>query len=413
MKTNILFILFFIISFQLSAQEQVDVYTGASYLNEVYYNMNTKESYYASRPAWEFAFSAEDTSLSVLANNGLFIEVYTYPKGDTADWLTVDTTGLYVWAKQYNSLETWDFGAFNRNKVVGNDLDCGWGKYDAASGKYIGDSIFIVRLNDDSYRKMKILERDCEENTWKFCVDYLDNSVYKEYYFDADDFGDMNFVHFSLINEEAYAHEPEKENWQLYFNVAFDYTIHYILNSVWINKGVEVEQVDSVDQETFIDYTKGNFTTKVSEIGGDWKYYDMTSFCYKLNGNRVYFVKFLNEEKHQTEIWKMYFTSFLGMTVGNYSFIQEKIFETGLKQPEEILWVSAFPNPASHTLSIVNYLPKQGKVSVKNTLGKIVFEKEVCGFNKQVIDVTAWNSGIYFIAIDNGEKAHCEKIIIQ
>ncbi len=171
------FILF--ISVFVVAQTDVDVVTGASYKNDVYYSFEKGEVQSSNRYSWDIAFATDTFSVNILANNGVGVEVYTYPNGDISSWDNVDTTGM-VWTPMFNSNATWEGGAFLQNIKSGDQLDFGWGKYNPSNHHVTGDSLFIIKTRNLQYKKLWIVEKNAPLNEWSLKVANLDGSDEKE-----------------------------------------------------------------------------------------------------------------------------------------------------------------------------------------------------------------------------------------
>ncbi len=116
MKKTLLLSVMITVVVTLMAQEQKEVVTGASYVDDVYYSLENGNVDTVARNNWDLGFTTNNFSVSILANLAAGVEVYTYPAGDTADWETVDTTGM-IWTPMYNSIETFDEGAFSANQT--------------------------------------------------------------------------------------------------------------------------------------------------------------------------------------------------------------------------------------------------------------------------------------------------------
>ena len=63
------------------AQTSVDVVTGANYADDVYYSLENNDLKTTLRNTWDIAFTSQQMSVSVLANNGAGAMVYTWPMG--------------------------------------------------------------------------------------------------------------------------------------------------------------------------------------------------------------------------------------------------------------------------------------------------------------------------------------------
>ena len=103
------------------------------------------------------------------------VELYTYPDGTIDDWAALDTTGI-DWTPMYNSLETFDMGAFNANTIPGDDFDYGWGRYNMSTHVISGDSLFVIKTISGAYKKMAIIQKNPMANTWQFKYANLDGS---------------------------------------------------------------------------------------------------------------------------------------------------------------------------------------------------------------------------------------------
>ena len=86
MKKALLFAALLVVTAGLFAQEEIEVTTGMSYANDVYYSLENGSVTTVQRDNWDIGFITQVFSVSILANNGSFVELYTYSKGDTASW---------------------------------------------------------------------------------------------------------------------------------------------------------------------------------------------------------------------------------------------------------------------------------------------------------------------------------------
>ena len=70
-------------------------------------------------------------------------------------------------------------------------------------------------------------------------------------------------------------------------------------------------------------------------------------------------------------------------------------------EENEINDISIYPNPANAYLNIE--VENMSHISIVNTLGQVVYDKEICN-DKEVVDMTQYNNGIYLVRIttENG-----------
>ena len=66
----------------------------------------------------------------------------------------------------YNSMSTWDEGAFNWNEK--GHPDYGWGIYNSQNHNVDGDSLFVIKCLDGNYRNLYISMKYSIENRYDF-----------------------------------------------------------------------------------------------------------------------------------------------------------------------------------------------------------------------------------------------------
>lgn len=73
--------------------------------------------------------------------------------------------------------------------------------------------------------------------------------------------------------------------------------------------------------------------------------------------------------------------------------------------------IKIFPNPALHQvrLSVSN----SGNCNITNILGKVISSFEISAGKDVIIDVSALESGLYFIEYNDGITRHTSKLIKQ
>jgi len=409
MKSIFTFLFSIIIIIPAISQTQVDVATGENYANEAYYNFESGVLKTAPRNSWDIAFNAQQMSVSVLANNGSGVMVYTWPNGAVGSWETVDTTGM-AWKPMYNSIVDWEYGAFNANTVPGNEFDYGWGTYNMASHYISGDSIFIVKLADESYKKLIIQQKKAVQNVWTFKYADLDGQNDTTIVLNANDYAGKSFIHFSLANNAVTDQEPA-ERWQLLFTRYYDYNIPYYVTGVLSNAGVKIQQVKGVSQSEFTDYQKSMFNDTISEIGSDWKSFSMTTFQYVVDPETVYFVQ--DTVGADKSIWKLYFTGFSGSATGTYSFVKTKMNATGIKNTSERN-LTVFPNPATQEINVIHDFSGVTEFTVYNMSGQVVLKtqnSENTGLNKNTLNISALPAGLYNLYVRSGNEAKTVKFL--
>jgi hypothetical protein len=412
MKKNLLFLFVAFTAVNLQAQVETEVVTGGSpsYPNEVYYSLENGIVSTVARDTWDLGFNTSNFSVSILANTASGVEVYTYPLGDTADWATLDTTGM-TWIPLYNSIESWDEGAFSANQK--GHPDYGWGKYNDVTHIITGDSLYVIKTVAGDYKKLAILERNPIANTYTFKVAGLDGSNEQTVVLNSGDYNTKSFVYYSLGSMEILDREPAKESWDLLFTRYYDYTIPYMVSGVLTNDlHVEAQEVqeEGLDQATFVDYVEADFSTVISVIGSDWKSFSMTTFAYVVDTTVVYFLKTYGET--DSTYYKLYFTEF-DYTQGKYVFVQEKLSLVSSRAPEVSALLSLYPNPASDHLNLVYDHQGEMEVSIFDLTGRNVLSTSHhgAGFSQLVLDISSLDRGVFFVQLRAGGNTEVLRFI--
>lgn len=417
MNRFITIFLFTLFASHLMAQTNVEVITGASYVDEVYYSFTDGSVATSPRDNWDIAFAVDRMDVSILANNGAGVELYTYPIGDTASWNDIDTLGMSTWTPMYNSIEDINYGAFLINIDTDNDFDQGWGVYNMTTHNIEGDSIFILKTTLGNYKKVWIVNANPNvgANNWTFRYADLDGGNEETMVVDADDYQGYNHIHYSIENNEVISKEPSSADWQLLFTRYFDYTIPYFVTGVQMNsRYVMAQQVDGINQNEYENYTESNFNSNLSEIGSDWKAFDMGSFVYVVEDQRVYFTKNYNETFTDSTYWKLYFTAFGGSADGKYSFTQKEVGGTAIPELSGVALFEIYPNPSTQQISLVTDSKSALEVIITDMTGKLVYSGDIeAGFNQERINVKAFQAGVYNLSIRSDKGISTQKFIKQ
>ena len=411
MKSVFTFLLLLIFITTVYSQTPVDVVTGQSYANEVYYNFENNTLKTVPRNSWDIAFKTNQMTVSVLANNGVGINIYTWTKGAIGNWSTLDTTGT-AWKPMFNSTVDWEMGAFNVNSIVGDDFDYGWGKYNMTSHNIVGDSIFIIKLVNGTFKKFAIKQKNAILNTWTIQYADLDGQKDTTVTIKANDYKSKTFIHFSLATNKVVEQEPA-ERWQLLFTkyIASIQNTPYNVTGVLANSGVKIQQVNGVSQTDFVDYNTSMFNDTLSQIGSDWKTFNMATFQYTVAPDVVYFVQ--DTTGTDKAIWKLYFTAFSGSGTGTYSFVKQKMITTGVKSLSEKN-LTVYPNPASQELNVIHDFSGKTEFTIYNISGQPVYKSqysESAGLNKQTMNIGALPAGMYSLHVRSGNEVKTVKFI--
>jgi hypothetical protein len=297
---------------------------GSGYANDVYYSMINGIVSTVPRTNWDIAFETGSRTSTILINGGAGLKLFTYPNGAISSWNNVSTTGIASWKVMNNSDTTWLLGAFERNAL--GHPDYGWGIYNTVTHDVVGDSLFVIQLADQSYRKLWLIKKASSDNKYIFQFANIDGSGFLLDTVNCNPYTGKNFIYYSFATKDVIDREPLKEAWDFvltkYIEMIPDGTggkVPYPVIGVLTNNGVRSATLDNVDVST-IDYSSAIFVTAISEIGSDWKSFDMNLNQWTLKSNRVYFVKDKN-----MSVFKIVFTGFEGSATGIVKFDKAKL----------------------------------------------------------------------------------------
>ncbi len=331
MKTIVLYI-FILLTFFVSCKKEknssssnpgTSLNMGAGNTNDIYFSLT--KGVVKSEPGtnWDIAFNTWMFSATIITNGGAGIKLYTYPDGDTSSWnKTLSTTSINTRPAMYNADTSWTWGAFQRNKTA-NPFDYGWGVYNLNTNEVVGDSLFIIQLQDNTYRKLWIIKRSVN-STFIFQYANLDGTGQKLDSVNCNNYSAKNFIYYSIARENTIDREPADTAWDF---VATRYiattgepspkVVTGILTS-WIfnfnpavnsytTTGTVAAEITGVNDST-TNYSSAHFSTQINTIGWDWTTYNQATNTYSILPQQVYFLKTSSDN-----IYKLVFT---GLTAG-------------------------------------------------------------------------------------------------
>ncbi len=413
------------VSFAQSSAPVTDtIYTGAGYANEVYYSMANGNMGAVNRKQWDIAIRASTRSASILTNDaannnaiGLAgAELYTYPTSDTSGWATADTVGISTWKLMVNSTSDWEKGAFNQYQK--GHPDYGWGIYNAVTHDLVGDSLYIIKLRDGSFRKLWIVRKYSAENKVALRYANLDGSGDTSVLVSCSPYSAKNFLGFSLINGQPVDFEPVvSSSWDILFT-KYMYTYPdgtlYPVTGVLSNYGIKVNKFEHV-APGFQGFDLATMDSTRSPIGWQWKFYDFDSSLYRVVDSLVYFV-----QNRGGNIYKLVYKGFAGSSTGRIILEKQLISTAGINEtPSVMINIAVFPNPAS---TDVNLVLNPGKSSYINILMTDIsgrpalqdrFDVRQDDLNTVKLPVNNIPAGVYLLTVSSGLNRMTRKVIIQ
>ncbi|MEI7980764.1 MAG: T9SS type A sorting domain-containing protein, partial [Bacteroidota bacterium] len=342
------------------------------------------------------------------------VVLYTYPYADTTGWATVDTAGLSTWKPMYNDPADWENGAFSRNAT--GHPDYGWGKYNDVTHNLVGDSLFIIKLRDGSFKKFWIVKKLSAADIYSFRYANLDGSNENSVKQDLSGFTGEDFYGFSLVDNTPVSFEPPIAGWDLLFTKYMSVQPNgtpYLVTGVLCNKNAASEKFHPVPF-VFSDFGAGIWDSTRSSVGWDWKVFDMNTFTYRIVDSTVYFIKGMNGDIH-----KLYFTGFAGSTTGVITFVKSRAAAAGVNDlAGNSTDIKVYPNPATDRI-IINITGKTGEelsLILTDLSGRQLRADRpgrlADGPNVFSMDVTGVQPGVYFVTVLTAATKTVTKVII-
>jgi hypothetical protein len=239
----------------------------------------------------------------------------------------LNTTGYQSWKPLYNSMLTWDDGAFNMNQT--GHPDYGWGLYNSITHGLSGDSIYLIKLQDGSFKQLFIEDKNSMGNIYNFR--YADVTGANEVIEQAlcVNYTDKLFLYYSLQNQAFVDRDPVNSAWDMVLTKFTDTAINYTVTGFLLNEGSKVSVYHAPDATTAMNSGLADTTTfknDITTIGNSWN--KVVGFSIIPLDTMVYFVK--NAAK---DIYKLQFTFFesgssMGTGKGRVGIQSRKLYPT-------------------------------------------------------------------------------------
>lgn len=398
-----------------SAQVIEDVVSvGPQYANQVYYSLTDGELEENALTAWDLAFDVTFFGVGIRANTVTGLEMVKYP-GSIEDWGVVDTTGYATWAKLHDDPLVWENGALNTGSA---GFDVGWGGYNSVNHITTGHTIFIVKLANGTFKKLKIDNN--ASGTYNFTYADLDGENEVTTSIVKTDYAGKNFAYYSLQTETAFDFEPSNDSWDLVFGKYMDLapTI-YGVTGIRQNYGIQVAQIDgiSTNDSNLDDAITVGFSSDINVIGHDWKTINMSTFQWEIAQDRTYIIKSVDNRYYKAII-----TAFSGSGSGNVTFSKEYIGDV-VSVTEEVNGAGFFlyPNPISNDGSnlqmvIETYKAENLQIQITDLQGRVVktMNQPVSGQLQTLnLDIAGVQAGIYHVSIISSTGVSTQKLIVR
>jgi len=422
--TSLATVFFFTLANTQSFQK---ISTGAGYNKQSFVRMGEHNEKQVSNDAWDLAFTAfgfqdagifiNESSGSSMGQNLPLTELY-YALTD--DFNAVIDLEAIKDQKYLNSEVSWNFGAFNEVRDTLNPFDFGWGEYQPSTNRVIGDKVYVLKLRNGEFRKIKI--ENLTGTTYTIRHAKLDgsNEITKTLNKLTDNFGQkLIFYNFSTNSSVDILPAGGFDlMYCRYISIAKDpngtIVQQYNVTGVLTGPGVKTAEVNGVNPATvkFDDY-KDKLSTVTDIIGYDWKTLVGTSWSIDLN--KVFFVKTADNK-----VWKIHFIDFEGSATGNAVFEKTDLGTSNINDLAGIQ-MGIFPNPVGDELYISldnnQGLNENIKITVTDLNGKIIHTENTFvqkDLNVISLSSASWHTGMYSVQISNSKnQIYAKKIIKQ
>lgn len=387
---------------------------GPGYTNEVYYQFSTGNTATVTRNSWDISFRTMIMSSCILINDGSGVTLWSYPYADTTGWTTIDTTGLSTWSPMSNDPTDWENGAFSRYTT--NHPDYGWGIYNSSTHVIQGDSLFIIQLVDGTFKKLWMVEKNSPINTYFFRYANIDGTDLQEITVNCNLFTEKEFVGFNMQTNLTVDYQPVKTSWDILFTKYMSVQPNgdpYPVTGVLTNPVNYTKKYYPVDPE-YNDWEIAPWDSSRSNIGWDWKTFNMTTFTYQVNDSMVFYVK-----DQITDVYRLKFTAFEGSSTGNIDFGKAKVFSNGIGDSNQSgIRITLFPNPAYEYLQIgieaLKPINESVFVCIFDFSGRLIRTEPVPSGQEQItLNIQSLSPGAYLLQVSSGNTLSLNKFIKQ
>ncbi len=405
-----------LLSIATFAQTTVVVNTNAGNTAQEFYSLQNGTISNPALAQWDLAFETSGITGSILVNTAKGIQVFKAPYTIT-EWTMLDTSGLAVsWTPQQNSETNWSSGALNQG-LTSNPFDLGWGIYNMVSHNITGDSLFVLKLADGSWKKLRIDGYASTTNAFTFTWADLDGGAEQVGSIVRGDYSSMNFGYYSLETNSPLAQEPDASTWDLVFTKYLGFVTQpaegfYPVVGCFQNREVQALQVDGVPSES-ASWSGGTFSDDMNVIGFDWKNFNMTTFVWEYTPDRTYFV-----QDRDGNIWKLIFTEYGGGATGTITFTQELVSATSVNEYGTNGSAIIFPNPTNgSSVNVLLDIPaNEAQLTISAVNGKLVQSQKLTGINPlaiRTLDVSSLTQGVCMVRIAHVSGVTNTKLVIE
>jgi hypothetical protein len=295
-----------------------------------------------------------------------------------------------------------------------------------------GDSLYLITVTSgpttEAY-KVWIQRYDSDPADsihWEFRIAKFDGTedttifIYRK-----PNYTDRLFAYYNVNTRMFSDREPGRTAWDLLFTRYKEYLAgapgvpYYSVMGVLSNFDVTVAQRQQIGEDDTAGHSGYSFTTRMNEIGSDWKVFDMnlTPPAFVIDDSTYYFIK----TKNTSEYYQLQFTGFGGAATGKVLFRKRHLSDVlsinNIGTPLSAYHLA--PNPANNEVNILidtKEEVKSAQLIVTDLTGKVVYRTGVSvnsGMNAYRVSTASLTSGMYFVVLTNGSWKAAEKLVVQ
>lgn len=398
------------------AAQTVTVSTTPQNAEQVYYRLTDDAQTSAVLADWDLAFEITGITGSILVNTAKGMAVWKAPYA-ADQWEQLDTTGMAAgWPAQHNSEINWSSGALNQG-LTSNPFDLGWGIYDFVDHSITGDSLFVFRMADGTYKKFLVNGFAAPTNSFTFTLADLDGGAEQVGTLDRSDFAGKNFGYYSFATSASLDMEPLASDWDLLFTKYIGFVTqpspsYYPVAGVFQNREVTVQQVDGVPSAD-AQWDSGAMNADINIIGFDWKNFNMTTFVWEYAQDRTYFVK-----DRTGNIWKLVFTEYGGGTTGTMTFTKELVSALSVDENVTDRTFVLAPNPATQgrVNLVIDTEVSQLRLNIHDASGRIVHEELLTGLGglvQRTVELDGLAKGLYVVRLQGHGVNATGRLVVE
>ncbi len=426
-KFTLSFAVFLILAFSApKANAEKVAIGGMANAKDIWYSLANGIVLETDAMNWDLSFGASDRTASISTNDAKGIELYLVGE-DYND--PIDILQMGDWKRYINSDSTWSLGSVSRKANSADPFDFGWGQYNVATHNVLGNSVYVIKLADGTYKKLFIDILDGKARFYQFLYSDLDGDNEKSIKVDYST-TKSNKLYFSFTGDTVIEREPVATEWDLVFGryLSFIQEQYYPVTGVRTNGNimslrVEYENdINPTDRQIAPEF--GQLKHNISTIGSDWKQFNGQNYVF--SNNRAHFLQKYKVENMQNvpdgDMYQIVFTNFVGGPVGEMEFTLINLSAQSVKDengnsfylyPNELNsgeYTSLIMSSVSNENYVINLFDLMGNVIYTNSYNSNIGLNQI---NLPTDVISKLSKGMYFIGLNSNTNNYQLKFIVK